>query len=113
MINFIVKLAENKYIEWSELSAGPVSALMSREDVLVHVTELEYSESRDRSGAQAMAEKLLSLADLTSTSSSDGIGLAQISVYNRAGQNGTKLTLDEIIRVYTFSSADKDKWPWS
>ena len=82
----IVKLADDKYIEWSSGVDAPISAVMSRNAMK------KFGVTEDR----------LTRADTYGTSllDYDGNAIDYVSG-NRAGEHETELTLEEIIEKYT------------
>lgn len=83
MPRYVVKLADNKYTEWSTITDSPVCWIMSRRDALKRFGA-DRVERADKHGTSALKE--LSLMDLIAG--------------NRAGRNEETLALDEIIEAY-------------
>lgn len=93
MGNYIVKIGE-KYLEWSTVVDAPITYLMTREELDQHIRE-EYG----RVGLERLPERV-ARADSIGTSAMPEQSAAQLVAYNRAGDNESKLTLEDIATKY-------------
>lgn len=118
MGRFIVKLTDNKFIEWSTIVDCPVSSVMSKEEAiefsykskmsLADVGKTQIEEYRRKEAIQA-----IELADETGMSVPSDRDIEDFLAYNRAGENEKCISdLDELIETYTYSKDKKDKFPW-
>lgn len=83
----ILKLDENKYVEWSSVVDAPTTYIMDREEAVRFTQD----------------EKRIIRADETGTSFKDvgGISAEEYVAFNRAGENESCISLEEIIDKYT------------
>lgn len=121
----ILKLAENKYIEWSTIADAPTTWIMDREEMekLVRNNALlderisqhdcnEVNEMK-RKTAELVAKKRLERIEDHGSSGYGGTTVQNIILGNRAGPKEAHLTLDEIIETYTYSKEKAGKWPFN
>jgi hypothetical protein len=126
-MGIFVKLAEDKYVEWSGVTDSPTSSILTFKDVEDQVYSLEERKYSRRDledegelgqtlskavklAAEARLERLRTLG----TTSAIGDNLESLLRFNRAGPNETHLkTVEEIIEAYTFTAEKKGKWPFS
>lgn len=103
MAKAIVKLADDKYVEWSSVVDAPVSCVMSRKDMREYLHETY--------GMASVAGNLerLDRADEHGTSFHTPTPASAVAGFNRAGPNETKLSLEEIIKQYSKGGAQYDQ----
>lgn len=94
MASLILKLPNDKYLEWSTGSDAPETLAMSREEF-----ERYYGEEYGREGLERLPARL-ERADKTGCSSLDGMTLEDCISGNRAGPGESEITLNEIIKMY-------------
>ena len=124
MANYIIKLEENKYVEWSTITDSPVSNIMSESEAYDYVKELELkADPIDDDDDQELKslktklwyEKIKKRWDRvlsTGTSAMDGTNAKDIEDGNRAGERENKLSVQEIIEAYTCVPEKKGKFPF-
>lgn len=93
MGSFVVRLAEGRYVKWSNTVDAPVSPVLDR-SALVELLEAEDQLTFSQ------ADQLLTLADDNGTSD-PATDLETLLETNRAGPNEESLTVEEILRRYT------------
>lgn len=118
----IVKLAEDKYVEWSSVCDAPVTYIMdkeSMEDYVRGVEEhslgyqaLEKAEGRAKELmlelVQLKVSDRLERIEKNGTSSMMGDRSAKEFVRgNRAGPKETELTIEQLIEAYSYKIGDK------
>lgn len=96
MGRFIVKLAEDEYVEWSTVVDAPVTVIHTREEIAEYLLE-EHG--------RIYAEKIpgwLARADEKGYSARGygGASLSDVLADNRAGNDGSELALEEIREQY-------------
>lgn len=89
MSQYIVKLKDN-YLEWSTVSESPTTRGMTREQMRQYLLEKGQRE------VEAEIEERLMRADAHGSSSIPPQTAEDIVTVNRAGENESQLTLDEI-----------------
>jgi hypothetical protein len=124
----IVKLAEDKYLDWSGVCDAPLSGVMTKAEVVEHVKRieehalgykaLENAEGREKELMLELMEtkvsKRLQRVEETGTSSMLAYKSARDFLKgNRAGPKETNLTLEEIIETYTYTPEKRGKWPFT
>ncbi len=92
MAYIIVKLADDKYIEWSTVADGPVTYVCTRKQMGEHLTHTARDESDNY-----QVEQRLERADKYGSSLHKPTTAQEILAGNRAGPNESELTLDQII----------------
>ena len=133
-MGMIVKLAEDKYVDWSGCCDAPATGVMSRSDMEEFVKDQELREMRLRPGEiekmegreKEITQELFDLRvkqrldriekngiEKNGTSSMHGSSAKSLVAGNRAGPKETCLTIDEIIEAYTWTPEKKGKWPFS
>lgn len=96
-MGFIVKLDGDKYIEWSRVVDAPMSYIMSRKEMYNHLIE-----QREKTlASKESSEERLVRADKYGTSLIGKTSVEEIISFNRAGDNESCLSLEEIIEKYT------------
>jgi hypothetical protein len=125
----IVKLGDNRYVEWSGVTDSPSSGLMDKETMedYVHGQEVhslgyrvvDDSDDQLRKVEQELVElrvkkrlERLEQNGHTSLAFPD-MSVADYIAGNRAGPKETTLTLEEIIELYTYTPDKKGKFPWT
>jgi hypothetical protein len=91
----IVKLADEKYVEWSSIVDAPVTYIMTREEMKTYLDE-EYGRS-----SIANNEERLRRTDERGTSSFCRETMEEVISCNRAGPHEEHIELEEIIKQYT------------
>lgn len=111
-MGLIVRLKEDKYVEWSTICDAPVSRIMNEEELKDFMYREELAKEV-RVGMsereQDLVEKLVSLRTeerwqrikSTGTSSLHGTTAEQVINGNRAGEKETELSVDELIKEYS------------
>lgn len=95
---------DGKFMEWTSVSDGPVSPLLTEVQFRRYWRE-EYGRSR----WHELAEVLMAVK--ARGTSARGYTVDEIIKSNRAGKNDTKLTKKQIINGYTPSSdAELEEW---
>lgn len=126
-MGIFVKLAEDKYVEWSGVCDAPTSSVLTFQDVEDEVYAVEERKHRRedledqselgasiRKAVELSAEARLNRLRNTGTTSAVGTDLESILRSNRAGPGETHLkTAQEIIDTYTYTSDKKGQWPWT
>lgn len=99
MPSFIVKLAPEKYVEWSTVVDAPVTYILTREHMLDH---LDYTY-----GTSSIEEnrRRLDRADANGTSCHHKLEVEELLSYNRAGENEKNISLEEILERYDLKNA--------
>lgn len=91
----IVKIDENKYIEWTTVCDAPTTFIMNRDEMLSYLNAQDSERSFDEN------RKRLDRADLHGTSFHAPTSLKQIISGNRAGKDEKEITIDQIIEKYS------------
>ncbi len=99
MPKYIVKLTDKKtntdyYMEWSTVVDAPVTFGLSREAFE------EYYQERYRPADYSELSKRMNRVEKWGTSSIDGETAEEMIIANRAGENETELTYEEILNQY-------------
>lgn len=98
MPQYVVKIGEDRYLEWSTVVDAPISHGMSRDEMKQHLASQERVEE---DLALEQAERRLRRADETGTSSMDRTQTPEtMMAYNRAGPRETRLSVEELIQRY-------------
>lgn len=98
----VVKLAENKFIQWSKASDSPASNVLSEDEMkqlVLHEFKVLNLMGQNPSYSYDQVIELI-----LSTGSSDPLGIVTLEFileYNRAGKNESQLSLAEIIEQYS------------
>lgn len=100
MPKFIVKLAEDKFVEWSTIVDAPVTYILSKEGMIEYL-DAEYGRASKENNVVRVDR-----ADKTGTSSMMGDDLESIVSGNRAGPKETEISLAEIIEQYDPKNAE-------
>lgn len=123
----IVRLAQDKYVDWSGVTDSPVTSVMGREEMEAFVRDIEARQIgkdklHDQGEVGTLARELLEKSvakrldrlDKNGTTSMTGTTLESLLGFNRAGPNETHLkTVEEIIEVYTYDPKKRGFWPWT
>jgi len=89
----IIKLRD-KYLEWSTIVDAPLTPGLTLEQLKEHIRDKYGSESLDRLPSR------LERVEKYGTSMLEGISVGDLIAGNRAGENETRLTEDEIYERY-------------
>lgn len=98
----VVKLAPDKYVEWSSIVDAPVTCVLTRAQMVTHLN-FRYGFDKRVDIVDRMQR-----ADTFGTSLSDesrsnyGTSTEEFIRGNRAGPNETEIRLDEIITKYEY-----------
>jgi hypothetical protein len=92
MGRYIVKIRD-RYLEWSTVTDSPASYGMDRESFVIYYRQMYGEQGMD--GLRSRLER----ADLSGISAF-GCKRENLFTYNRAGDNETTLTEDEIYQKY-------------
>jgi len=89
----IIKLRD-KYLEWSTIIDAPLTPGLTLEQLQEHL--------RDKYGPERLKHlpSRLARVEKFGTSMLEGVSVADLIADNRAGENGTRLTEDEIYERY-------------
>jgi len=101
MPRFIVRLAEDKYVEWSTIVDAPVTFIVSREQML------QYLDSWHGHSSYAENRARLDRADKNGTSAMSPLSMEELIRENRAGEKEKCISLEEIIERYHPRNAGK------
>jgi hypothetical protein len=95
MPKFLIKLADEKFCEWSTISDAPASTISTKKDMADYLLE-EYGNSN-------YEQQLVRLerCEKTGTSALDGSTMENIVSGNRAGENEKELSIEEIIKKFS------------
>ena len=122
----ILKLAENKYIEWSSNVDAPVSSVMTKQECWEYIQEIEKREQKispemspelielKNKVVEVAAQQRMDRIEKNGTSSLvPGDTMENTVAFNRAGIKESCLTLGEIIELYTYTPDKKGKFPFT
>lgn len=104
MAKFIVKLEENKYVQWSTVTDSPETNVLTKDEIL------EFMKTHDRTG-ENVAERFKRV-ETQGTSSTLGHSADDLLSCNRAGPDEVTLSKQELIELYTFTPDKADKFPF-
>jgi hypothetical protein len=121
---FIVKLAEDKFVQWSTICDAPVSSVMSEAECRAHLENeiqssvgVHASSQKLQASQRALFEEQLqerwARIEEYGTSAYDGTTAEDLVSGNRAGVREARLTTEEIIELYTWSEEKKGKFPFT
>ncbi len=96
MGRYIVKLADDKYVEWSTVVDAPVTCIFTREEMLRRL-RLKYAKALEM--LPTRPDECIAITDKFGTSCRD-MSLKEALEGNRAGDAEVCLTLEEIIEQY-------------
>lgn len=103
MGRYIIKL-EDYYLEWSTIVDAPVTYGMSLEEFKQHYRE-EYGNS-----SMPELEQRLRRVEEGGTSALNGMTIQDVISGNRAGPDGAKLSLEEVITAYCQQEPIRNGW---
>jgi hypothetical protein len=125
-MGMIVKLAEDKYVEWSSVVDAPSSSVMNhqeleqylkatheREEGLFYEQDPKLKALKMELVATKISQRLARLAQKGTSAVDEDVTVDTVIAGNRAGPNETELSIKEIIELYTYSAAKKGKFPFS
>lgn len=103
----IIKLKDNKYVQWSKSSDSP-SYVMTFEEACelirqdFSVRALQLGQDPNSEAVNTKVQGLIEILKTTGYSSPNpGVTIADIEKYNRAGPDESHLSIDEIIKQYS------------
>ena len=94
MPRHVLKLPNDRYMEWSTVVDAPVTRAVPLDEFRDYYLD-EYGSSREE-----YLLKCLARAEADGCSA-EGISLATLISCNRAGPQGSELSLDEIMKIYS------------
>ena len=122
----ILKLAENKYVDWSSSVDAPVSSIMTKEECYRYVEELEkrqhqvYHQDDEKIKAlkmQLVQESVKQRMDRVEKNGTSSLvpddSMESTIAGNRAGPKEKNITKEEIIELYSYSPEKKGKFPFT
>lgn len=122
----ILKLAEDKYVEWSGVVDAPVSSVMGKKEVeeylkILHSREEKVEYETDpkilamkKEIVESKVKQRMERVETNGTSSAmAGDTMENTVAGNRAGPREKTLTVTEIIELYTYTPEKKGKFPFS
>lgn len=125
-MGMILKLKEDKYIDWSLTVDAPVTSIMTKKECESYVLEIAKRDQKIHSDmdpkllalkmqvAEEEAKQRMERVEQSGTSSRiPGDTMESTVAGNRAGPKETNITLDEIVELYTYTADKKGKFPFS
>lgn len=122
----ILKLSEDKYVEWSSVVDAPSTSIMTKKEVEEYIQAIHSREEQiayeknpeilemKKKIVATKVQRRMDRVEMNGTSSAiSGDTMENTLSGNRAGPKESTISLDKIIELYTYSPEKKGKFPFS